>query len=589
MAQYAFILIKNKVSNGTMKMEQQLRSEQISVRLLIFMFVIILSVLLIAIPQIVHSYQEYVKLHRSLVDIQNLRIFAETSNKISRERAPSNKAMAGSAEELPTRIKELQEYRISVNQQIDLTVRTLQQAGFPALAKQVDVQLRKDLDFGRKQVDAYIATPKQARKAIAMDQAIRNMFRAWDSCRAILQQLIIDSKRKNSEVTDYASIVLILADLRDQAGRVASNIMAPLSFAEPIPEYNKIRSLQTQEQVKYLWRLMDTIQPENLKTPKYLELHDQVKRRFIDQGLPIVNQLIEQSENNQPYALQANQVTDAMVDKFTSIVDLQSYLLEMHSLEAQRQMQSAQRQFFLILLISVLLLTVAFFTMVYTRKKLFEPLIQAQHMIEELSHIYERDHVDTVALKNKETHNLADAIHKLKAMLKQRDILEFQLKNIANTDSLSGVSNRLGLEAYLKNALAKPDQFQKLSLVVVDIDNFKSVNDQYGHILGDLVIVEIAQCLKVNISQSDLIVRFGGDEFLILIANSERNWIMQIAESILADVSRLQIDLPASSEKLKVSVSIGVATGAENWEDLFNQADESLFKAKAQGRNKVVG
>lgn len=589
MAQYAFILIKNKVSNGTMKMEQQLRSEQISVRLLIFMFVIILSVLLIAIPQIVHSYQEYVKLHRSLVDIQNLRIFAETSNKISRERAPSNKAMAGSAEELPTRIKELQEYRISVNQQIDLTVRTLQQAGFPALAEQVDVQLRKDLDFGRKQVDAYIATPKQARKAIAMDQAIRNMFRAWDSCRAILQQLIIDSKRKNSEVTDYASIVLILADLRDQAGRVASNIMAPLSFAEPIPEYNKIRSLQTQEQVKYLWRLMDTIQPENLKTPKYLELHDQVKHRFIDQGLPIVNQLIEQSENNQPYALQANQVTDAMVDKFTSIVDLQSYLLEMHSLEAQRQMQSAQRQFFLILLISVLLLTVAFFTMVYTRKKLFEPLIQAQHMIEELSHIYERDHVDAVALKNKETHNLADAIHKLKAMLKQRDILEFQLKNIANTDSLSGVSNRLGLEAYLKNALAKPDQFQKLSLVVVDIDNFKSVNDQYGHILGDLVIVEIAQCLKVNISQSDLIVRFGGDEFLILIANSERNWIMQIAESILADVSRLQIDLPASSEKLKVSVSIGVATGAENWEDLFNQADESLFKAKAQGRNKVVG
>lgn len=106
-----------------MKMEQQLRSEQISVRLLIFMFVIILSVLLIAIPQIVHSYQEYVKLHRSLVDIQNLRIFAETSNKISRERAPSNKAMAGSAEELPIRIKELQEYRISVNQQIDLTVR----------------------------------------------------------------------------------------------------------------------------------------------------------------------------------------------------------------------------------------------------------------------------------------------------------------------------------------------------------------------------------------------------------------------------------------------------------------------------------
>lgn len=585
----SFLLIKNKASNGTVKMEQQLRSEQISARLLIFMFVIILSVLLIAIPQIVQSYQEYVKLHRSLVDIQNLRIFAETSNKISRERAPSNKAMSSSLEERPTRIKELKEYRAGVNQQIDLTVRTLQQAGFPELAKQVDVQLRKDLNFARKQVDIYIATPKEERTAIAMDHAIRNMFRAWDSCRAILQQLIIDSKQKNSEVTDYASIVLILADLRDQAGRVASNIMAPLSFEEPIPEFNKIRSLQTQEQVKYLWRLMDTIQPESLKTDKFLELHEQVKLRFIDQALPIVNQLILQSENQQAYSLKANQVTDAMVDKFTSIVDLQAYLLEMHSLEAQRQMQSAQRQFFLILLISILLLTVAFFTMLYTRKKLFEPLIQAQHMIEELFQIYERDQADAVASQNKEAHNLTDAIDKLKEMLKQRDILEFQLKNIANTDSLSGVSNRLGLEAFLKNAQTKPDQFSKLSLIIVDIDNFKRVNDQFGHILGDLVIVEIAQCLKANISQTDLIVRFGGDEFLILIANSERNWILQIAESILADVSRLQIALPASSEKLKISVSIGVATGAENWEALFSQADESLFKAKAQGRNKVVG
>ncbi|RKG38859.1 GGDEF domain-containing protein [Acinetobacter rongchengensis] len=570
-------------------MEQKLRSEQISARLLIFMFVIILSVLLIAIPQIVQSYQEYVKLHRSLVDIQNLRIFAETSNKISRERAPSNKAMASSREELPIRIKELKEYREGVNKQIDLTVHTLQQAGFPALAKQVDVQLRNDLNFARKQVDSYIATPKDARKSIVMDHAIRDMFHAWDGCRAILQQLIIDSKQKNSEVTDYASIVLILADLRDQAGRVASNIMAPLSFAEPIPEFNKIRSLQTQEQVKYLWRLMDTIQPESLKTTKYLELHEQVKLRFIDQALPIVNQLILQSENKQAYSLNANQVTDAMVDKFTSIIDLQAYLLEMHSLEAQRQMQSAQHQFFLILLISILLLTVAFFTMLYTRRKLFEPLIQAQHMIEELFQIYERDQADIVVSQNKEAYNLTDAIDKLKEMLRQRDILEFQLKNIANTDSLSGVSNRLGLEAYLKNAQAKPNQFQKLSLIIVDIDNFKRVNDQFGHILGDLVIVEIAQCLKANISQTDLIVRFGGDEFLILIANSERNWILQIAESILADVSRLQIALPASSEKLKVSVSIGVATGAENWEALFSRADASLFKAKTQGRNKVVG
>lgn len=124
---------------------------------------------------------------------------------------------------------------------------------------------------------------------------------------------------------------------------------------------------------------------------------------------------------------------------------------------------------------------------------------------------------------------------------------------------------------------------------MVDIDNFKYVNDRFGHILGDSVIVEIARCLKANIAQSDLIVRFGGDEFLILIDRFQWDWALQISESILADVSRLNFNSSMSNEQLNVSVSIGVATGAESWEALFNRADASLFKAKAQGRNKVVG
>ncbi len=92
-------------------MVQELRSEQISTRLLILMSVIILSVLLIAVPQIISNYQEYVRSKRILVDIQTLQIFAETSNKISRERAPTNKAMSSSTQDLSENMKALQDYR----------------------------------------------------------------------------------------------------------------------------------------------------------------------------------------------------------------------------------------------------------------------------------------------------------------------------------------------------------------------------------------------------------------------------------------------------------------------------------------------
>ncbi|MBP2545560.1 diguanylate cyclase (GGDEF)-like protein [Acinetobacter guillouiae] len=553
------------------------------------MSVIILSVLLIAVPQIISNYREYSRANRALVNIQALQVFAETSNKISRERAPTNKAMSSTTANFPDRIKELQDYRKDVDQQINLTVETLNKAGFSSLADQVDVQLRHDLNIARKQVDAYLALPLKERNSVQMDQVIQGMFRAWDSCRAMLQQLINHSKKNNSDVTDYASIVLILADLRDQSGRVASNIMAPLSFSEPLPEYNKARSLQTQEQVKYLWRLMDTMQIESLKTPQYLYLYGQVKTQFIDQGLPIVNRLVQESRNQQPYFLTANQLTDAIVDKFTTVVNLQKYLLETHALSARHRMESEQRQFFITLFISLLSLSVAVFTMLYTRKKLFEPLIYARNMILELSQVQERDYLGDASIQTKEVHTLTDALDKLKEMLKQRDAFEFQLQNSANTDSLTGVSNRLALDVYLKNIATQTERFQELTLIMVDIDNFKYVNDRFGHILGDSVIVEIARCLKANIAQSDLIVRFGGDEFLILIDRIQWDWALQISESILADVSRLNFNSSMSNEQLNVSVSIGVATGAESWEALFNRADASLFKAKAQGRNKVVG
>jgi diguanylate cyclase (GGDEF)-like protein len=572
-----------------MVMVHELRSEQISTRLLILMSVIILSVLLIAVPQIISNYREYSRANRALVNIQALQVFAETSNKISRERAPTNKAMSSTTANFPDRIKELQDYRKDVDQQINLTVETLNKAGFSSLADQVDVQLRHDLNIARKQVDAYLALPLKERNSVQMDQVIQGMFRAWDSCRAMLQQLINHSKKNNSDVTDYASIVLILADLRDQSGRVASNIMAPLSFSEPLPEYNKARSLQTQEQVKYLWRLMDTMQIESLKTPEYLYLYGQVKTQFIDQGLPIVNRLVQESRNQQPYFLTANQLTDAIVDKFTTVVNLQKYLLETHALSARHRMESEQRQFFITLFISLLSLSVAVFTMLYTRKKLFEPLIYARNMILELSQVQERDYLGDASIQTKEVHTLTDALDKLKEMLKQRDAFEFQLQNSANTDSLTGVSNRLALDVYLKNIATQTERFQELTLIMVDIDNFKYVNDRFGHILGDSVIVEIARCLKANIAQSDLIVRFGGDEFLILIDRIQWDWALQISESILADVSRLNFNSSMSNEQLNVSVSIGVATGAESWEALFNRADASLFKAKAQGRNKVVG
>ena len=567
-------------------MTNELHSEQIKARLLILMLFIILSIIFIALPQILESKRNYQQSQQTLVDIQNLRIFAELSNKISRERAPANKAMSSENSNLAFNLNALQKYRVEVDQQIDLTITMLKKSGFDQLAQQVDIQLRSDLNSARHQVDLYIQTDQ--RTTAQMNAAIFSMFGAWNSCRNIFQQLIAQAKKKNTSVNDFASIVLLLADLRDQAGRVASTIMAPLSAQQKIPEENRLSSLLAQEQAKYLWRLMDSMQPEQLKTAQYIELHENVEVKFLGQGLSAVNRLMLESQQNQPYFLTPNQLTEYMVSRFSSVVDLQNYILEAHALNARHNIHIAQRKFFLTLFISILSLGVAIFIMIYTRKKLFEPLIQARNSIVALSSQADLDRGRNDATQHDSRESLSEAIESLKTKLIQRDAFEEQLKNMANTDRLTGVANRLALDTFLKNIALDAEAFKQLNLIVVDIDYFKAVNDQYGHIFGDRVIVEVAACLKANVAQTDLIVRFGGDEFLILLKKYDLDWTVQIAESILSDISQIHIDLPNIEEKLKVSVSIGVASGAESWDKLFNQADASLFKAKASGRNRVV-
>ena len=567
----------------------KLRSEQISKRLLVSMLIIVLSLLCISIPLIVSSYKEYVKAQHALIEIQSLGAVADLANKISRERGPSNKAMSSSPKERQKNLQDLKEYREQVDQQIASTFQTLKQAGFTGLTRELKSDLVQSLSLGRQSIDQYIQTPFKERQSKQLDDAILKMFQAWDSSHELLKNVVMQSQNKDSSVANYYTQILILADLRDQAGRVASNVMAYLSFAEPQPSDNIARSLQTQKQVRYLWDLVNTIQPEQDKTPEFIMLHQQVKTEFIDQGLPIVMRLIDESRHHQPYYLTGTQLTDAVSNKFLTVINLQKYLLESSVQVAKAEQNIAQQKFLVTLLVSIISLMAALFTMIYAQRKVFAPLIQARNMIVELSYANARDHTDIAVRKNQETYSLYDAMQKLQNMLKQRDAFEFQLKNIANTDKLTGVSNRLFLDEYLKTVEYLPQHFDYLSLIIIDIDNFKRVNDQYGHIFGDSVIVSVAESLKENVRSTDLIIRFGGDEFLVVIDQIGFEQALISAEKIRESISALDFQLPESDQKLTVSVSIGVAVGAENWIALLEKADKSLFKAKAQGKNVVAG
>lgn len=566
-----------------------LRSEHISNRLFLFMLVIILSLLFMAIPLIVGSYQDYIKTRQALAEIKSLRAVADIAYKISKERTPANKMMSSAPEDLLKNQQELKKFRLIVDEQIDSTILILKQAGYVSLANELQTSLKENIRQARAVVDYYGETPYAARTSVQMDNAILGMFGAWDHCRGILQKLMLQLKSKDSRISNYFTLIIVLTDMRDQAGRMASNIIAPVSFNEEIPSNNRARSLQTQHQARYLWILVDTLQPEQAKTPEYRRLYSQVKTEFIDKGIPIVEKLLEESQKGEPYFLDGTQLTEAIVGKFTTVVDLQSYILDESVVIATQENAIARNDFFLTLFISLISLATALLTLIYAQRRVFSPLIKARTLILDLSHSSDYCTDDMNVTTKGEFFSLFEAIDRLQRMLQQRDAFEFQLKNIANTDPLTGVSNRLALSEYLKIVESYPQKFMQTCLMIIDIDRFKQVNDQYGHIVGDRVIVSIAEQLKQNIRSSDLIVRYGGDEFLILLEQVQFVDARLLAEKIRMAISLEEIDLSGSEEKLHVSVSIGFAIGAASWIDLLEKADRSLLRAKARGRNAVEG
>lgn len=568
---------------------REVRSEHLSKKLYIAMSIIILSLCSLSIPLMVKSYRDYVKANQALIEIQALQAVADLANKISRERAPANKVMSSNEQDFAKHVLELKKYRVSVDEQMQRTLKVLKDSSLPNLNLSLFIQLEQALAQGRQQVDAYAALPREQRNAEAMDQAILKMFNAWEYSHDVLKHVIAVSEGKDTAISNFYTQILLLADLRDQAGRAASNVMAHVTFAEPIPETNLARSLQTRKQVMYLWDLIDTLQSERDKTEEFKALHQAVYNEFLSKGLLIVERLMNESIYHRPYYLTGTQLTEAIVDKFSTVVELQNYLLKYSVEKATIEKHRAQNVLLVTMSISLISIIAALFTMVYASKRVFSPLIQAREILFDLSNSSIRPNAVDSKDQPANMHSLFTAIQQLKQMLQQRDALEFRLKNIAHLDSLTGVANRYALDEYIKLLENQPTQFTETCLMIIDIDHFKQVNDVYGHLMGDQVIQFVAEKLKDNIRTSDLLVRYGGDEFIVLIENISIDRALKIADKIRYEIFEAESIDAVRYPNLKVSISAGVALGATSWVALLEKADRALFQAKEQGKNKVAG
>jgi diguanylate cyclase len=177
-------------------------------------------------------------------------------------------------------------------------------------------------------------------------------------------------------------------------------------------------------------------------------------------------------------------------------------------------------------------------------------------------------------------HAVERETHSLRSHLKRRKVQ-------ALSDPLTGIPNRLAFDDRMKREFARWKRYRgALTLMILDVDHFKNINDSYGHKAGDKALKLIAVVLQQNLRETDFLARYGGEEFIVLLPETPLERVAPVAEKLRRAIEAS--DFHHRGERVPITLSGGYAqfAGEDTPEVVFQKADEALYRAKSEGRNR---
>ncbi|MDY7027348.1 MAG: diguanylate cyclase, partial [Spirochaetota bacterium] len=207
--------------------------------------------------------------------------------------------------------------------------------------------------------------------------------------------------------------------------------------------------------------------------------------------------------------------------------------------------------------------------------------------------IYERQSLELASMNRKLEEQVQERTSELEEANRRLAEVNAQLKREKNllkvssiTDGLTGLYNRTYIDEQFRQFIKESSRYGKpFSLAMLDLDRFKRVNDEHGHHRGDEVLRQVAQIFHNLIRETDIAGRYGGEEFLLLFPQTDREEALVVTERIRGHIEKLEFEGGPG----RITISAGIAQyGGESAQELLNQADKNLYMAKQSGRNRIV-
>lgn len=228
-------------------------------------------------------------------------------------------------------------------------------------------------------------------------------------------------------------------------------------------------------------------------------------------------------------------------------------------------------------LLGILFASIAAILMI---RSIVRPLNKA---VTHFKHISEGNMSENISVSSQD--EIGQALNGLAAMQGKLKIMLSELDQLARTDELTGAWNRRRFEETVATEMDRLRRYgQRLSLMILDVDHFKKINDLYGHSIGDQVLIDLSNTIRSSLRGSDSLTRWGGEEFVILCPNTTTETVSKLAERLRKEIASVKF-----REVGNITLSFGVAEcGAEEtWEQWLRRADKALYLAKSGGRDQV--
>lgn len=252
----------------------------------------------------------------------------------------------------------------------------------------------------------------------------------------------------------------------------------------------------------------------------------------------------------------------------------------------------------MLILIGIMITLITSFVSLYLGKKISDPLVALTHFthkvgegsLDERIKVTSNDEIGVLSSSfNEMVENLQTTMaskNELITEIEKRTLAEEKLKSLIITDELTKINNRRAANQCLQQTIERAERYdEKLSIISLDIDHFKNVNDSHGHDYGDTVLIALASILSDSVRTCDMVARIGGEEFLIILPQISKDSAYQVAERIRTTVSEYNF---TKLEQLTVSMGVAEFESTDDFDTLLKRADDGLYQSKNTGRNKVT-